>query len=354
MAAARPLERWRPVFASVFVPMQNVDSSNILLGRRNQGSQTLAQQAAAAYYECLVVLFASARRWHPEARLLLFTPAEVPSWFRQRAHSLDLELVAQPFRHVPPDADSGRFFVSSLYTLDAIDWIATQGSQDEVFLLLDADTVLLGPLDPARWAQRLGYLGWAMKPGYDFHGLPFSSYWELVSKSGLPDPAEPQVVGGEFLAGSTAVFRLLAREAARVEQLNVSKGPGSKLPLTSEEHVLSLAVPYLQRDNSLSVVNRIWTTAHHRTVDGREDELLIWHLPGEKGRGFHKAVDAAADNRSWLWRAPRPRYLGKMGRIMGVTGRSTYRRAEDWTWSARGRLRNGKRAQDPVVYGPPW
>ena len=336
--------------------MCNVDSANMLVRKdRLGGDCDPAQQAAEAYYECLVVLFASARRWHAEARLVLFTPAEVPTWFRRTAQCLNLELVAQPFRHIPPDANSGRRFVSSLYTLDAIDWIAARGDEAEVFILLDADTVVLGPLEATRWIERLGYLGWALKAGYNFNGLPLAKYRELVSKSGLPEPTEPEVVGGEFLAGSTTVFQLLARETARVEQLNLNNGLDGKLALTTEEQVLSLAVPYLARDNSLNIANRIWTAPHHRTVDGTQRKLLIWHLPSEKGRGFRKLARAAIDSRSWFWKVPRAQFLDEIGKLMGVTRRTPYRMAQDWVWNARGRrFKKGALASERVLYGPPW
>lgn len=345
---------YRLVFASAFVPMQSVDSPSVRLRKKNGGNQTSAQQAAEAYYECLIVLFASARRWHPEAHLVLFTPAEVPIWFGQSAQSLNLELIPQPFWRLPPNAGSGRRFVSSLYTLDAIDWIAAHGSEKEIFMLLDADTVVTGTLEATRWVEKLGYLGWALKPGYDFNGLPLAKYQDLVSKSGLPKPVNPQIVGGEFLAGSTAVFHLLANETARVEQLDHNNASDGELALTTEEQVLSLAVPYLARDNSRDIANRIWTAPHHRTTDGAERKLLIWHLPSEKGRGFHDAAHAATDDRSWLWRTPREEFLNHIGKTMGVTTRTPHRVAQDWVQNAKRRLRSGSSTGDPVLYGPPW
>jgi len=356
-------QHWRPVFSSVFVPMPTVDNMNVHVNwQRNNAGMTKAERAVRAYYDCLVVLFASARRWHPEARLILFTTDDVPEWFRIETDALDLEIIAIPFNHQPPDMNSGTYFRSPFYKLDAIDWIALQGGPDEIYLLLDSDEVVVGHIDVSGWAEKLGYLGWEMKDDYAFHGLTVARYAELVARSGLPEPVNPQVVGGEFIAGSVKLYRLLAKEIARIEQLNLEYVRDHNPPLGTEENYYSLALPYLPTENCLAIVTRIWTSLHHRTVSGTERDLLIWHLPVEKGRGFDKAAKVAVDRTSWFWSSPRNEFIEKMGRIMGVTGLSPSRVIHDLFWGFIGLLRyaretlfhHGKMPQGGNAHGPPW
>jgi hypothetical protein len=329
-------EPWRLVFAAVFIPMTSVDSPNVHIAKRRiEDGTARAQRTVEAYYECLVVLFCSARRWHPEARLILFTPVEVPNWFLTSTLHLNLEQIPIPFLHKPTDADSGRPFVSSLYTLDAIDWIGTEGGDDDIFLLLDADIVILGHVDATTWAQKIGYLGWRMDDGHDFNGLTLEKYSKLVLQSGLPAPREPEIIGGEFIAGSTKLFASLAKEISRVQDLVISCGQF----LSTEEHYLSLALPYLPRDNSPSVVNRIWTYSLHRKIQGNESDLLIWHLPQEKGRGFHKVVAYAFDQNSWFWNASPKKFVSRMGRLMGVTVLTPNRVGQDFIWGVKSVIR---------------
>ena len=346
----------RPVFVAVFVPMPNVDSPSLVVRSRRLGRHHDAvRDAANAYYECLLVLFASARRWNPEARLLLMTTSATPDWFRRSTQQFDLELIRQPFRHAPQDADKERRFVSSLYTLDAIEWIAAQDDADQVFILLDADTVVLGTLDATRWRSRLGYLGWPFRLGYDFNGLPLERFKELLVSSGRPRPAEPVLAGGEFYAGGAEVFQALALELREIEQLNRGAARHGEAPLRTEEHYLSLAVPSLPADNCLDIADRIWTAPHHRTVNGTESRLLIWHLPSEKGRGFHRIVPAAVDTRSWFWTAPHEKFVDTMGTHMGVTRRTWKRLTQDWVWNVRRRgLHWGGATGAPFSHGPPW
>jgi hypothetical protein len=104
-----PCSRPSVVFAWAFVPVERVDSPNVprFKGLRRRSPLDAIEE----YYVCLAVSCASARRWHPAARLVLFTPGDRPAWFERARQRLAVEIVEQPFRHLPPDAESGRKFV---------------------------------------------------------------------------------------------------------------------------------------------------------------------------------------------------------------------------------------------------
>jgi hypothetical protein len=332
-----PCSRPSVVFGWAFVPVERVDSPNLhRKGLRRQSPVDAIEE----YYVCLAVSCASARRWHPAARLVLFTPGDRPAWFERVRQRLAVEIVEQPFRHLPPDAESGRRFVGSTYTLDAADWISQQGSSEEVWILLDPDTVTLGPVDVERWTSLLGHLTWPLEARNPNNGLSCAKYQALRPVLGLRDSDEPIVVGGEFLAGSKDVFRRLSAEAARVWQVNLTLAADGDLPLKTEEHVLSMVLPTLPADDSRDVADRIWTAARYRTVNGTESRLLIWHLPSEKGRGFRRVLQAALDTSSWFWTAPRILFVEEVGRRMSVTERSPLRRARDWAGQLSQRLRS--------------
>lgn len=321
-------------FAWAFVPSEQVDSPNL----KRKGLRRTGRSPANAlqqYYVCLAVSCASARRWHPDARLVLFTPSDRPAWFERVQSQLAVETVAQPFQHLPPDAEIRRDFVTSTYTLDVVEWIARHGSNEETWIVLDPDTVIVGPVDGHRFARMLGGLWWPLEPANYFNGLSHAKYLALRPTFGLCDGVEPIAVGGEFLAGSTDVFGRLSAEVEKVWRANLALRADAEPPLKTEEHVLSFVFPKLEADNSQDLARRIFTHATYRTVDGTEADLRIWHLPGEKGRGFRRVLTATRNPDSWFWRAPRNVFIAEIGKRMNVTQRSLVRRMRDWTAGLR-------------------
>ena len=65
-------------------------------------------------------------------------------------------------------------------------------------------------------------------------------------------------------------------------------------------------------------IRRIWTTSGYRTVDGHEGELTLWHLPGEKRRGFLHIFDVLMDESSWFWTSDRPTFSALTARAMHI------------------------------------
>ena len=67
-----------------------------------------------------------------------------------------------------------------------------------------------------------------------------------------------------------------------------------------------------------SHIRRLWTTSGYRTIDGTWDQLSIWHLPGEKRRGFLEMHPHTLDRNSWFWLADRDEFVTAAARIMHI------------------------------------
>lgn len=245
------------------------------------------------YYRCMVVCYASLRRFYPGASLVLFSNRELPEPFNAQLKSLGVVTEACGERYVGDRAFSNGF-PGCLYTLDVLETLARKPPAGiDTLVLIDSDCVVrqrLGGLDEIGKGAGCIY---AYEPGYPTNMLAngqsrasLTLALSYLSNHLIPNPIP--LYGGEFLM---APIKLLPRLAENIERFWVwMKTQGKDLfgDQLTEEHVLSVALA----DRDLDVrsttwhVKRIWTADAFSTVNGNESAIAIWHLPAEKKKGF--------------------------------------------------------------------
>lgn len=255
---------------------------------------TLSERAKFdMYYRCMVVCYASVRRFYPDARLVLYSNRELPEPFNTQLAALDVITEACGERYVNDPAFSNNF-PGCLYTLDVIDALARSAPVGiDTVVLMDSDCVMRTRIGASAAISQGAGMVYAYEPGYPTNmlanGQSRASLTLALSYFLNRLVAEPiSFYGGEFLATPMTLLPRLATNIECFWDWMKARGIGIVGSQITEEHVLSVALadPNIQVQCAMDDVKRIWTADAFSTVDGTESEIPIWHLPSEKKKGF--------------------------------------------------------------------
>jgi hypothetical protein len=237
-----------------------------------------------------------------------------------------------PFAHRPPVGFAERFN-ASLYMLDAIEALDAA-----ITILIDPDVLCVDRIDSLLPpADHVAALDMDFPADENINGLTRSDAGELHTHLGEPSDA-PEHFGGEVYVIPAGLAHTLRKRNGAAWELALERHAAGLPKFTTEEHILSYALRGVPVSKLNGRVRRIWTTHRYRQVDGKEDQLILWHLPAEKDRGFRAMYPAAIDPSSWFWRADRQEFLDRAGRAMGFHHRLPLRLAKDMTGASLARL----------------
>lgn len=312
---------------TVAVPFVRVDSSQNPNLRVGSGADP-----ALAYFRAMVVAFASIRRFHPDINLKLISNAPPPAEFEGDLATLRVDVADVPFAHRPPVGFTNRF-EASLYLLDAL-----ADADAETTIFIDPDVLCVKPLDGmlSQVGREAGAI-WMKNypPEHDINGLTRRQAGELHELLGEPAYA-PMHFGGEvYVFPRQQVSRVLAR-CEKAWDLALARHADGLSKFVTEEHILSYALRGAPVCDINAHAARIWTARTHRTVDGTERDLALWHLPAEKDRGFAAAYSAFRRER---WPTNTNDFRDWAAREMGVYNRTPKRLVIDIVGQFVGRFR---------------
>lgn len=276
------------------------------------------------YMMCLVVAYSSLRRWNPDLELQLVTNAPLGGEWQAALDDLDVYTIRTPFDHQPPAGFTKRFS-GSLFLLDALEILQHQST-----LYLDPDVVCLGALKPmlATLSRTCGALPIHYPMFDNINGITLGDTWRFHEELGEA-PGVPVHLGGEcYYIPEDSASTVLAR-AEYAWRRSLAASELGRPHFVTEEHLMTYALRNLPLHSVEPWLKRIWTTPRHRTVDGSECGLVLWHLPAEKDRGFTHLYPSARDRESWFWTSPREEFVDRMGRSMGVWRRPPRRFLRD-------------------------
>lgn len=313
---------------TVAVPFVRVDASqNPNLTLQHGDDPTLP------YYRAMVVAFASFRRFNPGLSLKVVSTCPPPAEVAGALVDLAVEIVLVEFSHKPPAGFTDKF-EASLYLLDALEALG-----DRDVLLIDPDVLCVGPIDGmlSEVAGRVGAMSIDYDPDHSVHGLSRVEAGMLHGLLGEPHPA-PTYFGGEVYFIPADLSPVVRNRAEVAWKLALSRHDAGQSKFVTEEHLLGYALRGAPVADLTGFVKRIWTARRFRNVDGMEQELLMWHLPAEKDRGFPALYAAAVDTASWFWTESRIVFMQRAGRAMGVKNRKVARLALDIVGQALNRV----------------
>jgi len=284
------------------------------------------------YWRSLVVAFASVRRFHPTAELVLVTTDRVPTEsFAMELAALEVTVLKREFRWRPPEGFT-ESFGASLYTLDAIEALADRAR----LVLLDPDVVCLGPmveLEPLA----------ALEIRYDVdrvvNGLSRAQAQCLHAALGEPRDPPPKHFGGEVYVVSSAYTDALLERARSAWAFGLEQWRAGRPCFVTEEHLLSYALLGIGPLHELNgMAGRIWTARRYRSVPDDLEEMILWHLPGEKDRGLPRLHRLARDPESRFWSTDAAGFRRLVGGRAGLPRRSLPRWVQDTAVRAAGAL----------------
>ena len=308
----------------------------------------------AVYWRCVAVFFASARRWMPEARLVLATNAEAVPAVDGRdlgalLDRLGVETVRLEYTFRPPAGYYGAW-ANQFYVFDVVRWLAAEVAEGGVGMVLDSDCVWArsgGRM--AAMTRRHGALTYDLGLPEDGaqNGLTLAEmgalYADLVPALGGAAPdSTPPYVGGELVAATGAVLREIDALAAELWPEMLRRHAAGLPRFNEEAQALSylyhrLGVPY---GTANPYLRRIWTTLLQGDDARAPDlDLTVWHVPGEKRYGLRRVFAEVADSGSAFWTLGGDAWRRHVGAQLGLPGRSVRKLALDVPVAVRDKLR---------------
>jgi len=296
-----------PTIAIPYVPMPAAQNPNTKSGRTD------------TYLVSSLVTFASLRRWNPYVELQFVTTEDPGYPWRDRFEEIGVHIRYTPFAHLPPEGFA-RTFMGSLYLLDVL-----ESSNSDYLAIVDPDVFCVGPLESVISASAPPQaLNIPSPRGVEINGLSPREADEIHLALG-----EQRVVdfhyGGEFYGVPSSMKDHIQSRVDRAWSVTLDRWSRGRSYFTTEEHVLNFALADLPVAPAENFIRRIWTAHSYRTVSGRENDLLLWHLPAEKDRGFRRLYTAATNADSWFWNSEQSEFQWHSGRAFGFHGRDPIR-----------------------------
>ncbi|MCD5343524.1 hypothetical protein LR392_14965 [Arthrobacter sp. AK04] len=281
------------------------------------------EDPAEPYMRAMTVAFASIRRWNPDAKLELISNVPPELVHLRNLERVGVEYKSVPFDHRPPSGFTQRFS-ASLYMLDAL-----AASTAEMTVLIDPDVLCIDRLNKMLpLPHHAAALKMPFPPNEDINGLTRAQAGGLHAELGEPCDS-PEHFGGEVYVVPQSQLGVLVERNEAAWALALRRRAADLPTFTTEEHILSYSLRGLPTQDLAGYVRRIWTTHRYRQVNGKESDLVLWHLPAEKDRGFRRLYPFALDRTSWFWQSERSEFVERSGKAMGFHSRVASRFAKD-------------------------
>jgi hypothetical protein len=320
------------------------DSADAILYPQLQGLDSNTR--ADVYWRCAAALLASLRRTNPEVELFLVSDVDVataaPAPMPTLLDRLQVTTVHLKFETFLPPAHASRKFRNNFYKLDVLSYLAGLPDAPPT-LLLDSDVIALRPLNGISAQCADGLV--VYHPYRDGRTDQRSRDLLPIVKPLFADLGQLNYVGGESIGGPTQHLQHLSRllesgylratELAATDQL--PRLVTGDCVFDNDEYLLTGALSMLETTVSeiSPWLRRIHTNTRFYDARPSDVDLELWHLPGEKTRGFRPLYDAVTNPASWFWHAGDEDFRRRAGQLLGVPTRSTLKKL---AYAARGSL----------------
>jgi hypothetical protein len=281
------------------------------------------------YLKNCIVFFITSRKFNPTANLLLFTNADLPEKldgldFRQMIDQLGVKIIHVNFDYKTPAGYYGawrnQFFEFSIFHK----MLELSKNPEDLFLLTDSDCVIRGDLAPLWEKARSGCLTYGIDYGeqYAINGLTrmeMKTIYEELLNTKLEHA--PKYYGGEFFLADVASIRSIVKDFVELWPLLLERHSRGMLKFNEEAHALSFLFykNNLHTTEANEFVKRLWTQPFiFRNVEGKDEVLLIWHLPHEKKYGIIRLFKKLASNVTAALAMERGNFLHLLSRTLTI------------------------------------
>ncbi len=262
------------------------------------GQKSSSQNHQNIYWRCLILFYATSKRFNKEEKHLLFTnvkhlPHVDGKLIANILAELQVEVIFTDFKYKTPKGYFG-MFQNQFYEFSILEYIAeSKGNSDDQYLVVDSDCIFLKPAkDMFTKASEKGFMSFEDDCTTELviHGLSRKDmkllYEDLLNKKIDEIPGYHL---GEFLLGSVKNIQTIFAGFLELWP-ELIRRHNAGLPKFNEE---AQTLSYLYYKNGFkanparNVMKRLWTNpVFYRNVEPTDIDLVLWHLPSEKTYGL--------------------------------------------------------------------
>ena len=269
----------------IAIPFAQVEAINPNISHSNR------ENPASIYFRCILVCFATFRHFEPEATLVLYTNKPVANEFANQFQNLRIDIRIIPFTFNPPNI-IGDKFRGCFYLFDAIK------NSTATTLFIDPDIVAINGISQVEsvCGNRYGIFKLDFNENTFVNGITLGTATRIFNRyhgntSQFATEKKSGHLGGEILYIPYSRLNEINEKISNFWAWNLNEALSERDYLTTEEHILTQIINDNESEKLNSFISRIWTTkkfTKHQGNDGEINNLLLWHLPAEKSRGFIK------------------------------------------------------------------
>ena len=262
------------------------------------GEKSSGQKHQNIYWRCLVLFYATSKRFNKTEKHLLFTNVNVlPVVDGKRVQTMleemGVEVIFTDFKYKTP---KGYFdlFQNQFYEFSILEYITKNYlTEDDQFLILDSDCIFTRAADELfEEAKPAGFISFedGCTTELVIHGLSRIDMKALYEDlSGKPVDVIPGYHLGEFFLASVKNINIIFQDFLKLWP-ELMRRYEAGLPKFNEE-AQTLSYIYYQNNFLASpkttFLKRIWTNpVFYRNVEETDVDVAIWHLPSEKTYGL--------------------------------------------------------------------
>lgn len=262
------------------------------------GENSSGQRHQDIYWRCLILFFATSRRFNVNESHIFFTnvrtlPVIDGKSVDDMLKFFDVKTVFTDFKYKTPKGYFG-MFQNQFYEFSILEYIVnTNNNPQDNYLIMDSDCIFIKPaLALFSEMKDSGFLSFEDDCTTELiiHGLSRRDlrdlYEDLLGEKIIEIPGYHL---GEFFLANVENIRLIFKgflelwpELLRRHQLGLPK-------FNEEAHTLSFLYYKngFQASHRRDLMKRIWTNpVFYRNVEPTDTELIVWHLPAEKTYGL--------------------------------------------------------------------
>ena len=253
------------------------------------------------YLKNIVCFFWSARKFNKSnTKYILFVNTDIPRYINDfdiinflNIYDIEIVKLENVFCISPPNYFKS--WNSQFVIIDILKWYSNLNYEFNA-LILDNDCLIINDLDQIfeGVAKVKGILNYEINydDEHDINGLNKKQLSDLFKIYHNIDHIDSiKYFGGEFVCFNSNIIKNFYNESIRLYMISLERFKSNQIKYNEEAHLLSSV--YFKLGFTIADANkyikRIWTNpVIYYNVTGKEFDLLIWHLPSEKGKGFNK------------------------------------------------------------------
>ena len=267
------------------------------------GEKSSGQKHQNIYWRCLVLFYATSKRFNHTQKHLLFTnvttlPEVDGKSVQTMLDELGVEVIFTDFKYKTP---KGYFdlFQNQFYEFSILEYITKNyKTEEDQFLILDSDCIFTRAAAPLfEEARPAGFISFedACTTELVIHGLSRRDMKALYEDlSGKPVKEIPGYHLGEFFLASVKNINIIFEDFLELWPEMMHRFNSRQPKFNEEAQTLS----YIYYKNNFKAspkttyLKRIWTNpVFYRNVEKTDVEVAIWHLPAEKTYGLARLYD---------------------------------------------------------------